>query len=199
MQKPYYSKIEKIFEDNNGIIERADIADIHYRHINKLLKDGIITRLKRGTYLWVDGMEKDELEILLKLIPDAILCMESALYYHGYTDRTPEYWTIAISRTINKNKLKIIYPPIKPYYVESDYLELGLSETYINEIKVRIYNKERSICDILKYANKLDREIVNKAIQSYVKDPKKNISLLLEYGNKLRVSKKIQTWLGVWL
>lgn len=198
MKNSNYDKIKKIFKKNNGILERADIAAIHYRHINKLLKDGIIIRLKRGTYQWVDGIENDELEILLKLIPDTILCMESALYYYGYTDRTPDHWTIAVSRSINKNKLKVIYPPIKPYYIESDYLELGLSEGTINGIKVRIYNKERSICDILKYVNKLDREIVNKAIQSYVKDPRKNVSLLLEYGKKLRVSKKIQTWLGVW-
>ncbi len=199
MENPYFDEIKKIFENSNGIVERADIADIHYRHINKLLKDGTIIRVKRGIYQWVDGVEKDEIEILFKIIPEAILSMESALYYYGYTDRTPDYWAISVNRDINKNKLKVIYPPIKPYYVEADYLELGLSEGNINGIQVRIYNKERTICDILKYVNKLDREIVNKAIQSYVKDPRKNIPLLLDYGKKLKVSKKIQMWLGVWL
>jgi len=198
MQDSYYKDIKKIFEDNRGIVERSNISDIHYRYINKLLKKGTISRLKRGVYQWMD-IPNDELEILLRLIPDAIICMESALYYHGYTERTPDYWAIAVSRNVNKNKLKIAYPPIKPYYIEPLNLELGLSKTNINGIITRIYDKERSICDTLKCANKLDREVVNKAIQSYIKDPQKNIPLLIEYGYKLKISKKIQTWLGVWL
>ncbi|WP_075362866.1 type IV toxin-antitoxin system AbiEi family antitoxin domain-containing protein [Desulfosporosinus metallidurans] len=121
--------------------------------------------------------------------------MESALYYHDYTDRTPDFWSICV----NKSKFKILYSPIKAYYFETDNLETGLIDGNINGIKVRIYNKERTICDVLRYSNKLDREIFNKAIQSYVKDPRRNITALLEYGKRLRVSKKIQTWLGVWL
>lgn len=198
MENSHFEKLKKIFENNNGIAERTDFADIHYRHINKLLKKGTVIRLKRGLYQWIEGMENDEIEILFKLLPESILSMESALHYYGYTDRTPDHWTISVNRNINKNKLKIVYPPIKPYYVNPSLLELGLTEGKINQIAVRVYNKERTICDILRYVNKMDREIVNKAIQAYIKDPQKNVSLLLDYGKKFKISKRIQTWLGVW-
>ena len=194
----YYDEIKQIFENHNGIARRADISSYHYYYLNELLKDGKIIRLKRGIYQWIDGVEIDDLEILFELIPEAILCVESALYYHGYSDRTPDCWNIAVSRGINKGKLNISYPLIKAYFVDQNLLTIGLIEGNINGIKARVYNKERTTCDILKYSNKLDKELVNNAIQSYIKDSNKNVSQLISYGKTLKVSKKIQTWLGVW-
>ena len=64
---------------------------------------------------------------------------------------------------------------------------------------IRIYDKERTICDTLRYANKLDREVFNIAIQRFVKDKEKKILKLMEYAKILRVTKKIKNYLGVWL
>lgn len=196
----HYNKLKNIFEKNMGIAKRSDIDEIGipYRQLTKFIKNGTIIRLKRGVYQWLEGIDKDEMEILFELIPEAILCRESALLYHGYTDRTPHYLNIALKRDSNKSKAKLSYPLVKAYYLDPQYLDVGLMEGDINGISVRVYNKERTICDVLKYSNKLDQEIINKAIQAYVKDPEKNISLLIDYGNILRVSKKIQTQLGVW-
>lgn len=194
-------KLKKVFKDLNWVAKTADIqrSGIKYREINGLLKEGTIIRLKRGIYQWVDSAEVDDLEILFTILPSAVLFLESALYYHGYTDRTPDSWSIAVNRDSNKSKSKFTYPLIKPYYLEPHLLGIGLMEGNINGIKLRVYDKERTICDVLKYYNKLDREIFNKAVQSYVKDSQKNISKLLDYGKLLHVSKKIETWIGVWL
>jgi len=64
---------------------------------------------------------------------------------------------------------------------------------------IRIYDKERTICDTLRYANKLDREVFNIAIQRFVKDKEKKILKLMEYAKILRVTKKVTHYLGVWL
>ena len=69
----------------------------------------------------------------------------------------------------------------------------------MNGTMIRIYDKERTICDTLRYANKLDREVFNTAIQRYVKDKEKRIPKLMEYAKILRVTKKIKNYLGVWL
>ena len=64
---------------------------------------------------------------------------------------------------------------------------------------IRIYDKERTICDTLRYANKLDREVFNIAIQRFVKDKEKKILKLMEYAKILRVTKKVKSYFGVWL
>jgi predicted ribosome quality control (RQC) complex YloA/Tae2 family protein len=83
--------------------------------------------------------------------------------------------------------------------VEPTLLELGLTTGEMDGHNVRIYNKDRVICDCLRYRNKMDKEIFNKAIQNYVADPGKNVPKLLEYAEALRVKKVAKDLIGVWL
>ena len=78
-------------------------------------------------------------------------------------------------------------------------LELGLTAGEMDGCKVRIYDKDRLICDCLRYRNKMDREIFNKAIQNYIADPEKSVSRLLKYAELLRVKKTVNDLIGVWL
>jgi len=55
------------------------------------------------------------------------------------------------------------------------------------------------ICDCLRYRNKMDKEIFNKAIRAYIDDPGKNIPKLMEYAGPLRVKKAVKDLIGVWL
>lgn len=69
----------------------------------------------------------------------------------------------------------------------------------MDEYQVRIYDKDRLICDCLRYRNKMDKEIFNKAIQNYIADPGKNIPNLLAYASALRVKTPVKELIGVWL
>lgn len=83
--------------------------------------------------------------------------------------------------------------------MESELLPLGETKGEIDSQKVRIYDRDRTICDVLRNMNKMDKEIFNKAIQSYVKDPKKNIPNLMQYAKALRVQKRVKDIIEVWL
>lgn len=69
---------------------------------------------------------------------------------------------------------------------------MGETKGEIDFQKVRIYDRDRTICDVLRNINKMDKEIFNKAIQGYVKDPKKNIPNLIQYAKVLRVQKRVK-------
>jgi predicted transcriptional regulator of viral defense system len=194
-------EVKRISEENHGIIKTSDITSrgIHNRVLEKLVNEGQLVKLKRGIYQWVEEGELEDLEILVRLIPDAVIFLHSALFYHGYTDRTPDCFHIAVDRNCNKRKLKFDYPQIKPYFMKKEYLGIGIKEVLINEIKVKIFDKERTICDVLRYSNKIDKEVVNKAIQSYVNDRSKDINKLIDYSKKLNIYKKVQIYIGMWL
>lgn len=76
---------------------------------------------------------------------------------------------------------------------------LGISKGSINGININIYDRDRTICDCLRSINKMDKETFNKAVQKYVADSRKNISNLTAYAKRLRVYKKVQDLIGVWL
>jgi len=135
--------------------------------------------------------DKRDVEIINTLYPEGILCMNTALFYYGYSDRTPLAWHIAVDKDISKSKFNIDYPRIKPYYLEPEIPNIGITTIIIEKYKLNIYDKERVICDCFKYKNKMDAEMFYKAINAYAKDDEKNIVNLMDYSKKLRVYKKM--------
>lgn len=90
------------------------------------------------------------------------------------------------------------YLNIEPYYIYPKYMEVGVDTIQVEGVMVKIYNRDRTICDVLRYENKLEREVFSNAIQRYIKDQRKNIRKLFEYAAVLNIKGKAQTYIGVW-
>lgn len=193
--------LERIFLDYNFTMTTAQLnkEKLYYRDIQKMLDAGLIEKVKRGYYHWIEDYGTSEAALIKSLFPDAVLCMETALFYYKYSDRNPAEWNITVDKNTSRQRTQIDYPFVKAYRVEPALLPLGKTETVIELTKVCIYDRDRTICDVLRNMNKMDKEIFNKAIQSYIKDPKKNIPHLMEYAKALRVQKKVNDLIGVWL
>lgn len=192
---------KSIFDKYGGMMRTTQLAEekIFYPQREKLIADGYVEKIRRGYYQWINPDDFSEVGTVIRLFPDAILCMDTALRYYGYSDRTPGDWHLAVSKDSGKSRFKIDYPFVKPYYVEPAVLELGLTNGTMDGHTIRIYDKDRLICDCLRYRNKMDKEIFNKAIQKYIADPEKSIPKLMEYAGPLRVKKLAKDLIGVWL
>lgn len=193
--------MRKLFSKHNYIMTTAELtaSKLYYADIKLLLDEGLIERVRRGYYHWIEDFGESEIVIINRLFPDAVLCMETALFYYRYSDRNPSEWNFTIDKNVSKLRTKIDYPFIKAYRVEPVLVTLGEIRGKIDFIDVRIYDRDRTICDVLRNMNKMDKEIFNKAIQGYVKDPKKNIPNLMKYAQVLRVQKRVKELIGVWL
>ena len=192
---------KSIFDKYGGMMRTTQLAEekIFYPQREKLIADGYVEKIRRGYYQWINPDDFSEVGTVIRLFPDAILCMDTALRYYGYSDRTPSDWHLAVSKDSGKSRFKIDYPFVKPYYVEPAVLELGLTTGTMDGHAIRIYDKDRLICDCLRYRNKMDKEIFNKSIQKYIADPEKSIPKLMEYAGPLRVKKLAKDLIGVWL
>ena len=192
---------KEIFDRYGGMMRTTQLAEekVFYLQRQKLIEEGYIEKVRRGYYQWIDHEDFSETGTVIRLFPDAILCMDTALRYYGYSDRTPAEWHLAVSKDSGKSRFNIDYPFVKPYYIEPAVLELGLTKGNMDGYEIRIYDKDRVICDCLRYRNKMDKEIFNKAIQNYIADPEKSIPKLMEYAGPLRVKKIVKDLIGVWL
>lgn len=190
-----------IFDRYGGMMRTKELQDekILYRTLQKLIGQGFVEKIRYGYYQWVDSDDFSEVGTVIRLFPDAVFCMDTALWYYGYNDRTPRMWHLAVSKDSCKSRFNIEYPFVKPYYIIPSYLELGLSYGNLDGHEVRIYDKERVICDCLRYRNKMDKETFNNAIRGYITDTGKNISRLLEYAEFMRIKRIAKELIGVWL
>lgn len=190
----------KAIDENGGIVKKEQLGKlgVDYRRIVELLNSGDIVRVKNGYY--TDKLERfSEEELVAALFPDAKLCMESALYAYGYIDQKPYGWRLAIDKNTSKSRFKMDYPKIVPYYTEPEALDIGAATIELHGATFGIYDKERMICDCLKYESKMEHDDFKAAIQGYIKDEDKDISNLLEYARERKVIKKVQSFIGVWL
>ena len=194
------SEIKRHFYNHDGIMETAELKalGISSRQLLHLVNEGILEKIKQGKYQLSEQLLSEE-TMIVKLFPNAIVYLESALVYYEYSDRIPAKWQLAIDKNTSKSIFNIAYPPVKPYYLEKKVLYIGITREEFGKVEMNIYNRDRTICDVLRYSNKLDREVLNIAIQRYIKDSHRNVNQLIEYAGMLRVSKKIKNYIGVWL
>lgn len=192
---------KSIIKSNGGIAKTAQLneAGIQNSEIKKMCESGKLERIRHGYYQIANQMEISEEKMIATFFKEGIVCMESALFYYGYSDKTPLVWTIAVPRNISRAKIKIHNFAYKVYFVQDDKLTLGKTEGQFNGVKLPVYDRERIICDCFKYRSKIDSETFNKAINAYVADEKKNLGNLSKYAKKMRVYKKVTELMEVML
>lgn len=192
--------VYQCIDDNGGIAKKEQLIalGIDYRRILDFVENKEVIRIKNGYYTY--GIERFSEEALVsKLFPDGLLCMESALYAYGYISRKPVGFHIAIDKNTSKSRFKLDYPKVIPYYTEPEVLTIGASTISYEGSEFQIYDKDRLICDCLKYESKMNREDFKEAVQSYIRDEDKDISALMEYARARKVVKRVQSLIGVWL
>lgn len=201
-------KFERILEykrneaNKNMIVKRSELQglQLYQKDINELIEKGCLEKVRQGWYqIAYKDVETSEASLIAAMFPDGVICMYTALFYYRYSDRTPLNWDIAIDRDTSKSRFKIDYPYVKPFYMEKTHLEYGITEAVFEDVTMKIFDRDRLLCECIKNENKMDRETYNKAIQAYINDSNKSISNLIKYAKKRNLLKKVSERIGVWL
>lgn len=192
---------KKLLASTGGIAKTADFiaAGLAKYDVCNLNNDGHLERIRHGFYKMADNFDITDEQILDALLPEGIVCVESALFYYGYSDFTPRIWTLAVPRTISRTKIKIDDVALKVYYIPNQYYELGKTSANFDGTTLSIYDRERTICDCFKYRTKLDNELFNKTINAYVVDKQKNLSNLSKYAKEMGLFKRVNDLMEVML
>jgi predicted transcriptional regulator of viral defense system len=195
------NEIKNVFEKYGGIMRTSELKEegYYYKKIRKLIDNCEIEQIRRGYYQYCGENSYSDIPTITTLFPDGVICMESALDYYGYIDRNPAAWHIAVDKKTTRTRFYIEYPIIKPHFLISERYVVGIEEGIIDGKSIKVYDRERTICDILLHRNKVDAEVFNMAIRRYISDSNKVEARLMKYAKLLHVEKKVKEVLGVWL
>lgn len=184
--------IEAIFKAHGGIMRTKELQNsgIYYKKLQQMIAAGQIEQIRRGYYQYIDENAFAEATLIAKLFPDGVVCRESALEYYGYTDRTPSAWNIAVRADSARMRFKIDYPLVKPHFIEPSRFVIGITHTLMDGTNIKIYDRDRTICDCLLHRNKMDAEVFNSAVRSYLSDSNRNEAHLALYAQKLCVENR---------
>jgi len=192
--------ISRVIAEAGGVARTADFNAAGYANyaVSDMCKHGLIVRVRSGYYALPEHDQREE-EVIAQLFPDGIVCYDSALFHYGYSDKTPLEWHLAFPRTVTRSRFEIDYPPVRSYMVQQSIFELGAIMGDWSGVSLRVYNKERTICDCFKRRSQMDSEMFAKAVTAYAADDKKNLGNLSLYAKKLRVYTKVTELMEVLL
>ena len=192
---------KKVILNKGGIAKTSDfvLVGIKNYEVASLCKEGIRERIRRGFYqLPENSMVTDE-QLIKELLPNGIICVESALFHYGYSYFSPRKWSIAVPRTASRTVKRVQEIPLKPYFIQKNFFNLGKTIDYFNGISLAVYDRERTLCDCFKYRTKLDNEIFNKAVNAYAVDDSKNLTNLSKYAKEMKLYTKVMNVMEVLL
>ena len=178
-----------------GIISTADMAnEAEYKRIHRAAKRGELTRLRSGVYASPDALLDTMLDIE-RIVPGGVVCLYNAWSHYQLTTTIPPAFCVAVER-----KRKVVIPPTLPitlYYWKEENLSLGVIEDVLSGHTVRVTNIERSVCDAVKYRNKIGLDVCAEIVRTYLRKEGRNLSLLTEYAKRLRVWSTLKNYLEI--
>ena len=193
--------LKTVIENNGGIAKTSDFVanGINKYEVAAFCKEGVIERIRRGFYQLPQSENIIEEQLIRELLPQGIICVESALFHYGYSNFSPREWSIAVPRTAYRAVKNIDEFPVKAYYIRRELLDIGKALSDFNGVILPVYDRERTICDCFKYRTKLDNEIFNKAVNAYTADEKKNLANLSIYAKEMQLYTKVMSVMEVLL
>lgn len=185
----HFERIRRVFAKYNNLMRSRDLIGEGVDHytLRRFLDAGYVHRVERGVYLWAEQEPGNELYLIPYLFPECLICMDSALFIYEYSDRIPLCWHLAAPQHASRSKFKTRRFPVRVYFRHEPSFSIGATEMVYDGIRIRIYDRERTICDCIRARNRMDREIFNKAMEAYGRDPLRNIPTLLDYARRLRI------------
>ena len=167
-----------------------------YYRARRAMALGDVVKVRHGVYADPYSLLSNMIDVEA-VVPRGVVCMYSAWSYYGLTTTVSPAICVAI-----KASRKIVLPDIIPfeiYYWKEEYLSIGVGECEYSGYKVLITDMARSVCDALRYRNKIGIDLCTEILTSYLKRSDRNLTILSEYARKLRVSRVLSNYLDIYL
>lgn len=180
-------------QQQGGFITTGEVKSRgEYEQLRHAAEEGNLVRIRKGVYAETSALANNMIDVE-RIVPRGVLCLYSAFSHHGLSTQVPSSTCIAIDA---RRKVRLPdYPIIDLYYWKKEYLEFGIMQKEISGYDVLITDLERTVCDAVKYRNKIGLDVCGEVIDSYLKKDNRNISLLHEYAQILRVKNILTTYL----
>lgn len=187
----YDKTLNSILEANAGIITSAEAQEAGATRpaFSDYVRRRGLEKASRGVYLDPDVFP-DEMALLQKRFPKAAFSHESALYLHDLTDREPVPISVTVESSYNASPLKA--QGVRIYYTKPEWYGMGLTEVETpSGAKVRAYDKERTICDLIRKRAAFDPAVFRQAIRDYVRSRDKNLARLSDYARAMNIESRV--------
>ena len=187
------------FKDAGGVLRTSEALQlgIHPRTLYGLRDRGLLERVSRGVHRLADlaPLGDPDLVCVAVRVPKAVICLISALHFHGLTAEIPHEVQIALPR--GTKEPRVGQPPIRVFrFSDSAYRE-GVEIHSVDGVEVRIYGPAKTIADCFKFRNKIGLDVALAALRTGLEEQRFRPAELMRVARICRVQEIIRPYLEI--
>ena len=193
--KPFERTMQYVRQ--HGIVRPRDIEAIGIprEYLLRLHGQGKLSRIGRGIYSLPDAAvtERHTYAEVAKRVPDAVLCLLSALAFHEITTQSPASVWIALGK--GARKPAIVSPSLRVIRLTEPSLSEGIEKQSVEGVTVRVYSAAKTVADCFKFRNKIGLDIAIEALKDCLRQKKATVNEIYRYAKVCRVSNVIRPYM----
>lgn len=187
----------EIFKKNGGILRTSEALKfgIHPLILYQMRDQGLLEKISRGIYRLASlpPLENVDLVTVSLAIPKGVICLISALSFHGLTTQIPRQVDIACLKSMKQQKID--YPPTRIFWFSKRSFEDGVETHELDGVNLRIYSPAKTIVDCFKFRNRIGLDVAIESLKTYWIEKKGNVDMLMKHAFNNRMSKVIRPYI----
>ncbi len=186
----FRAQLQTLFRQHGGKLRLSEALaqGISRYQFYQLRDEGLIEPVSRGLYrlAHLPPIENPDLVAAITRFPHAVLCLISALDWHGITTQIPHQVHLAVERDARLPVLD--YPPVASYRFTARAFSEGIEQVEVAGITLQVYNPEKTLADCFKFRNRIGMDVVLEALELYRTRKTFLPGKLMEYARVCRVA-----------
>jgi predicted transcriptional regulator of viral defense system len=187
-----------MFADHGGVMRTGEalVAGVHRRTLYWMRDHGKLESLGRGVFVLASGPlpESPDVAAVMRRIPKAVLCLVSALEYHGIGTQIPNAVQVALPRNVRPPKIG--YPRVQVFNMSEAAFRAGVEEHAMAGARIRVFGVAKTVADCFKYRNRIGLDVAVEALQAVVRHRIATPAEIMEFARIDRVESVLAPYLG---
>lgn len=173
----------------------VEAIGISRTYLNKLHAEGVLDRPSRGLYVLRDDEPSEQRSLVeaCRRVPRGVVCLLSALQFHGLTTQAPfEVWMAIDERA---RRPRVDHPPLRIVRFSGAALTSSVQEHLIEGVTVRVYAPAKTVADCFKYRNKIGIDVAIEALRDCLRQRQATSEELWNAAKVCRMTNVIRPYL----
>jgi predicted transcriptional regulator of viral defense system len=196
-ETPTTVKAERAFHERGGLLRTSQALKlgIHPRTLYEMRDANRIVQLGRGLYRLADAPETEHLDLITVAakVPDGVICLISALAFHGITTEVPHEVYLAVRH--GKEQPRPDYPPLRVFRFSEETISAGVEKHKLEGIMVRLFSPAKTVADCFKFRHKIGVDVAVEALKLSLAQGKARPAQILYHARLCRVERVIRPYL----
>jgi predicted transcriptional regulator of viral defense system len=194
-QTPEQSALNLLRERGVARSRELERAGISRTQIRRLVEKGVLERVGWGLYRDARNSPsaRADLAEAARRVPNGVVCLLSALRFHGLTTQNPfEVW-LAVDRKAWRPRLE--HPPLRLVYLSGTSFREGVEVHDVERVPVRVFSAAKTVADCFKFRHKIGTDVAVEALRAFREVRPKELADVFHYANIDRVQAVLRPYL----